>query len=86
MSSFNDSLVTEMERKSGGGQWERVEWGFNEYPLADLNVSSNILPPGKRLSTAHPITIPAAHGSLENETECVSKKALLCNIMWSTSW
>lgn len=65
MSSFKDSLVTEMERKSGGGQWERVEWAFNEYPLADLNVSSNILPPGKCLSTVHPITIPAVHGSLE---------------------
>lgn len=61
MSSFSDNLVKKMERKSGGGQWERVEGAFNEYPLVDLNVSRNILLPGKCLSTAHPITIPAAH-------------------------
>lgn len=84
MSNFHDILVTEMERKSGGEQWGRGEWAFNEYPLAHLNVSSTVLPPGKCLSTVHPITILAAHVAWRwREAECVCKKALLCNIMRS---
>lgn len=71
MSSFSDSLVTEMESKSGGGQRGRVARGFNEYPLADLHVSSIVLPPANCLSTAHPITAPAAHDSWENEAVCL---------------
>lgn len=83
MSSFNDSLVTEMERKSDGGQWIGVEWVFNEYPLAVLNDSSNILLPGKCLSTVSPITGLAARSTLEIEAECVCKKALLCYVIRS---
>lgn len=68
------------ERQMGAVRKKRMS--FNEYPLADLNVS-NIPFPGKCVAAEHPITFPTSHRNMATEAECVFKKALLYNIMRS---